>query len=146
MWNRNRSIPWNLTLRTDWIKINLAVIAVVMPIYILNRIYKTHIQNEVLSYICVAHLNDFIGGMVFCVYLNLVLILARKQPLTRFSVIMVVMLAVALLWEYFFPLFLPYSTSDIFDVCAYMLGAIVYCLVVEKLVKAKASKASEEDN
>ena len=36
------------------------------------------------------------------------------------------MVPVSLAWEFIFPLFIPYSTSDIFDVFAYLLGTISY--------------------
>lgn len=98
-----------------------------MALYFINRfLIKPFILIPVLSYLSKCHINDFFGGIVFCAYYNIIMLLGEKKPVVKFSEILAVIFIVGLIWEYIFPLFLPYSTSDIFDVIAYLLGGIVY--------------------
>lgn len=39
------------------------------------------------------------------------------------------MIFVGVIWEYIFPILLPYSTSDFFDVISYVLGGITYYFI-----------------
>ena len=137
MRNRTGSILWNSNVRSNWIKTNLIILSIFFPVYLINRFIKTYIDLPVLGYLCNCHLNDFIGGVVFCIYLNMLLLLSKRKPITSFPLIALIMIAVSLLWEYFFPLFLPYSTSDILDVLAYMLGTVIYYAIIYKCLIAK---------
>lgn len=130
MRNRSGSILWNSIIRSNWIRTNLLIFAVFFPVYLINRFFKSYIDIPVLGYICNCHLNDFIGGIVFCIYLNMILIFSRKRPVASFPLLIFIMLPVALLWEYFFPLILPYSTSDFLDVIAYLLGTATYYILI----------------
>ena len=59
------------------------------------------------------------------------------------------MFLVSICWEFVFPLFLNYSTSDWFDVLAYMLGTILYYILLKKsnnvynniIIKERKAKA-----
>lgn len=134
MWNRFSCILRNRDVRSNWLRTNLVILAVFFPIYLINRCIKTYIDIPFIGYLCNCHLNDFIGGIVFCIYLNILLLLNNKNPISKFSLLLGIMMPVALLWEYFFPLFLPYSTSDILDVVAYLLGTVTYYMLIYKMV------------
>ena len=114
---------------------NIITFLIFFFIYIINRIFKKYISLPIIGYICKNHLNDFIGGFLFCIYVNMILILNNKKPICKFYILILFMLCVSLTWEYLFPLFLPYSTSDFFDVISYMLGTILYYLMFNKLNK-----------
>lgn len=133
MRNRAGSFLRDRTVRSNWIKRNLTIFAIVFPVYLLNRIIKTYIEIPILGYLCNCHLNDYIGGIVFCIYLNMLLVFCRRKPVTLLSHLCIIMICVSLLWEYLFPLILPYSTSDILDVAAYMLGTFTYYMCIRKV-------------
>ena len=106
--------------------------------YILNRFffkpYKIFVGVPVIEYLCKNHLNDFLGGSIFCIYVNFVLVfLAKIKPLSNYFLLMTFMFFVSLVWEYFFPIFLSYSTSDPFDVLAYLLGTAFYYVLIYKI-------------
>ncbi len=135
MRNRTGSFLWNRSVRADWIKRNVILLVIFMTIYVLNRHFKAYIDWKFIGYICRCHLNDYLGGAVFCIYLNMVLVLGRHRPILDLRVLLLVMFGVSLLWEYFFPIFLSYSTSDIFDVCAYMLGTLTYYALTYRITR-----------
>jgi len=119
------------------VKKNIIILIIFLSIYLINRFLKPYIDISIIEYIQKCHLNDFLGGAVFCIYTNMILIFNKKKPITNFYQLMVFMLFVALIWEYFFPLILPYSTSDIFDVVSYLLGTITYYFLNYKSIFVK---------
>ncbi len=101
-----------------------------MTLYFINRFFiKPYISIPVLSYLSKCHINDFFGGIVFCAYYNIIMLLAEKKPIEKFSEVFVVILIVGIIWEFIFPIFLSYSTSDIFDVIAYIFGGTIYYFI-----------------
>ena len=115
-----------------WFTRLLIAVFIPMLLYVINRFYLKHLDIPYIGYLLKNHFNDFIGGFVFPSYLNLVLVLSGRNPILKFTSLFGIMLCVSLLWEYVFPLFLSYSTSDILDVLAYMLGTILYYFVMKK--------------
>ena len=135
-----RSILRDCNVCIDWLKRNLRLFVFCFPIYLLNRIFKSYVKIPVLGYICQCHLNDYIGGIVFCIYLNVLLILNKRTPVVSLFPLCGIMICVSLMWEYFFPLMLPYSTSDAWDVVAYMLGTITYYLFIKHPIGHNSQK------
>ena len=76
--------------------------------------------------------NDFLGGFIFCCYVNTMFYLSHKKMINDFGFLIIFMFLVSICWEFIFPLFLNYSTSDWHDVFAYMLGTILYYLLLKK--------------
>ena len=103
-----------------------------MIIYIINRCIKSYINVFILGYICKCHLNDFIGGIVFCSYINTILILNNKKTIDKYYQLFIIMIIVSIIWEYVAPLILSYSVSDKWDILAYMLGTTTYYLLKRK--------------
>lgn len=101
-----------------------------MILYTFNRfIIKPYITLPILSYLSKCHINDFFGGIVFCAYYNIIMLLGSKTPVAKFSEIFALIFTVGLIWEFIFPLFLSYSTSDVLDVIAYVLGGTAYYFI-----------------
>ena len=118
--------------RRLWLKRQLTAVSLALLIYVINRFFLKHLDIPYIGYILRCHLNDFIGGFVFPAYVNTLLIVSKRKPITKLGMLLLFMLGVALLWEYVFPLFLSYSTSDFWDVIAYLSGAYLYYLVMKK--------------
>ena len=123
--------------KTMWVKRLLIAFSVAMTFYIANRFYLKHLNIPYIGHMLRNHFNDFIGGFVFPAYVNLLLILSGRKVIKRFVYLFLLMLGVSLLWEYVFPLVLPYSTSDILDIVAYMLGTLLYYFVMKKTENLK---------
>lgn len=126
-----------MSFRNYWLKKNIIFSIIFFLIYILNRIFKSYINFPIISYICQYHLNDFIGGLLFCSYLNILLLLNHKKPLVKIIQLYLLMVPVAISWEYIFPLFLTYSTSDIIDVIMYLLGTLLYYVLLCRKIDFK---------
>lgn len=110
-------------------KKELKIIIICMIIYTANRLLKNYIDVPILGYICKCHLNDLLGGIVFCAYVNVILIKSNKKTLTKYWELFIMIFSVGIIWEYVFPLILSYSVSDPFDVIFYILGATVYYFI-----------------
>ena len=97
----------------------------------MNQQIKYQVETPVLGYLLRCHFNDYLGGIAFAAYLNLVISLSRwphrrlRHPLQFVAA----GLLCALVWEGITPLFLPSSTGDWLDAVAYVLGMLTYWLL-----------------
>lgn len=81
-------------------------------------------------------LNDLLGGFAFLCYTNLLFDFVRPSlRITRPVVALPYILACGLFWEYAAPLFVAGSTSDAWDLVAYLLGGVLYLLLQEPLTR-----------
>ena len=102
-----------------------------LALYALNQQVKTRVTVRVLGYLLRCHANDYLGGIAFAAYLNLILSLSRwpEKRLRRPGELVVLGLLCGLCWECIAPLFLPDSVGDPLDVVAYVLGTLSYWLL-----------------
>ena len=110
-------------------KRNIYIIIFSLTVYTFNRIFKSYIDIPIIGCLCRCHLNDYIGGIVFPAYVNILLYRAKYKQIKNYMVIAFIMLLCGIIWEYIFPYLFSYSVSDIFDVLAYMLGGVTYCFI-----------------
>ena len=76
------------------------------------------------------HFNDFLGGVAFLAYVNLLFALVKPDRMIRRAApALALILCCALFWEYAAPLFVPGSIGDPLDLLAYLLGGALYCLI-----------------
>lgn len=142
----DRSFPWLMSFCDYWIKGAVAKVSkatthqwfkrnayasmVLFSLYIVNRFLKPYVAIPIAGYFFKNYFNDLIGGFLFCSYVNTVLIMNHKKPIVSGIRLLLLMIPVALSWEYVFPLILTYSTSDLIDVFMYLLGTILYYLLI----------------
>ena len=82
--------------------------------------------------VVLGHLNDFLGGIAFLAYTNLLIALVQpRYRIRRFYVAMIFIFCCGLFWEYAAPLFVPDSVSDLWDVLAYCLGGAAYWAITK---------------
>ncbi len=93
-----------------------------LALYALNQQVKTRVTVRVLGDLLRCHANDYLGGIAFAAYLNLILSLSRwpEKRLRRPGELVVLGLLCGLCWECIAPLFLPDSVGDPLDVVAFM--------------------------
>ena len=146
MWYCDRRFPWAMSFCNSWIKRtnakvpnvtthqwfkrNACASMVLFSLYIANRFLRPYVDVPIAGYFFKNYFNDVIGGFLFCSYVNTVLIMNHKKPILSGIHLFLLIIPVALLWEYVFPLILPYSTSDWIDVLMYLLGTILYYLLI----------------
>lgn len=76
------------------------------------------------------HFNDFLGGVAFLAYVNLLFALVKPgRMITRAAPALALIFCCALFWECAAPLFVPDSVGDPLDLLAYLLGGTLYCLI-----------------
>lgn len=103
-------------------------------LYAVNEQIKYRVTTPVLGYLLRCHFNDYLGGIAFAAYLNLVLSFSRfpHRRLTRPLQFIVAGLLCGIVWEGITPLFLSSSTGDWWDMLAYVLGMLT-CWLLERL-------------
>ena len=118
-------------------KVELLIIIATLLFYSLNKF--TPLFSFLPFDIAVNHFNDFLAGLLFPAYTNLVISYSKARKLLKVDTlprIICLLLACSVIWEFVAPLFLPFSTGDLLDVACYLLGGIVYWLT-SKVTKAK---------
>lgn len=116
--------------------LNLVLFFVIFFLYHFNDYFLKQHTHGAVQYLCKNHLNDFMGGILFVAYTNLIL-LTRNQLMYRLWHIVLFCLCVGLFWEFVTPLFHRESVADWIDVCCYVLGGIVYWLMLRIRIKKR---------
>lgn len=110
---------------------DLICFCVPFVLYAVNQAVKYRVGVPVLGDVLRYHWNDYLGGIAFAAYLNLVFSFSR-WPRLRLRTPLHFLIAgtlCGLFWECLTPLFLPSSTGDWRDVVAYVLGMLTYGLL-----------------
>lgn len=113
-------------------KKDIHIIIISMSIYVVNRLTKDYNNIPYIGYLCKCYLNDFLGGVVFIAYVNVLLAKFNYPKIQRGLHMGLLMLLCGIFWEYVCPLFLSYSVSDFYDVIAYILGGMMYYVFMSK--------------
>lgn len=106
---------------------DIAVSVAVLVLYSLNRfLIKPIAPDNVLGYLLRCHVNDYLGGVLFPVYTNILIsvFLDTGKRMVRLAQFVSVGVVCAVFWEGIAPLVLSYSTADILDCIAYIFGSL----------------------
>ena len=112
---------------------NKIVGIIVIVVYTLNRfVFKSIAGDNIIGNIIKYHLNDFLGAVLILVYTNLLISLTGKEEYMINTLLKCVILgAVAcVFWEGLAPMVLSYSTADVLDCIAIMLGSLLYWVII----------------
>lgn len=123
--------------------LDVAILTGAMSLYALNRFVWKHRASDALwGRILCFHFNDYLGAIVFLTYVNL--LIAHVSPSARrvagFRPTLLCALLCSVFWEGLFPLLAAYSTADIWDCVAYVLGGATYHVITRFAEKARESK------
>lgn len=106
----------------------LIVVLTLFLYYCNNHCFKTH-STGIINYVLRCHFNDYLCGMLFVAYSNIVL-LTRGYRIERLHHIILFCFIAGLFWEFVTPLFRSDSVGDWIDVVCYILGGLSYCGVI----------------
>lgn len=112
-------------------KRNFLIIGITIILYTINQIIKSKIPINAIRWFMSCYFNDTIGGMTFSAYYNTVLAFRGKQMSKLWQIELLLFFA-GLFWEYVTPIFRANTVSDICDVLAYMIGGVLYWLIIRK--------------
>lgn len=119
-------------LRDLWLtlscKRNLFFFFTPFALFGINQELKYRVTLPAAGYLLRCHFNDYLGGIAFSAYVNLVLWFSPywKYRLHRAWHFVLLAAGCSLFWEGIAPLFLRDSTPDWLDAAAYLLGAMTY--------------------
>jgi putative effector of murein hydrolase len=111
-------------------KKNILLIAITLILYLINQYIKTKISYETIRWYLNCYFNDTIGGITFIAYCNIMFELYRK-PITKLWKIELLLLGCGIFWEYITPLYRHNTVSDKWDVVAYMVGGVIYWILIK---------------
>ena len=120
-------------------KADVIILIVSLMLYGINRLFlKEIIINPSFSYLLRCHVNDFLGGVCFIAYTDLVLAYSKYSIwiINSYTVAIVIMLTCGILWEYVFPLIYPRGVSDPLDIIAYVSGGMT-CVFIRKMTNRR---------
>lgn len=102
--------------------------------YALKPFAAATFSGGVTTYLVQCHLNDFVGGVAFLAYTNLLLDLVRPDMrIRRLATSVAYLFLCGLFWEYLAPFCIKASTADPLDLVAYILGAATYWFIARLL-------------
>lgn len=106
-------------------KADLLLILITLSLYIINQLTKADIVSPFIRWFMCCYFNDFIGGITFTSYVDIIL-LSKNLTLDTLWKIELLMLGCGLFWEFITPLFRKNTVCDIWDIVAYLLGGLAY--------------------
>ena len=77
------------------------------------------------------YFNDFIGSITFVSYVNTVCSF-KDYRLEKLWQIELLLFGSGIFWEYITPLFRKSTTTDIWDLLAYLLGGLSYWMITKR--------------
>lgn len=110
-------------------KKNTVLIIITLFFYFLNQSIKNDIENDMLRFFMCCYFNDIIGSITFVSIINMLCIIGRYHEISKLIYIETIMLSAGLFWEYVTPLFRKNTTSDFFDLLAYLFGGFLYWII-----------------
>lgn len=116
-------------------KKDLFYFVVPLLLFQVNELIKMDVENPIMGYLLRCHFNDYLGGISFAAYLNVILSLSNwtSFQLSKVYHFLFAGLFCGICWEVITPIFIQTSTGDFWDVVAYILGMLTYWLVGVKL-------------
>lgn len=80
-----------------------------------------------IDYLMQCHANDFLGGLAFLAYTNLLIDIVKPEVRFKsFKTILVYIFLCGTFWEYIAPVFIANSVGDPYDLLAYAIGGTLY--------------------
>lgn len=113
-------------------KKNLLIIAISLAFYCVNRFSNLLKSVSCVGFIFRNHFNDYLGGIVFISYVNLLMVRGERKTFTTFPWMLCWSGVCSLCWEGIAPTILSYSTADWRDCIAYLLGMLTYWALFKK--------------
>lgn len=77
-----------------------------------------------------SYFNDILAGCIIVAIVNLLLSFGRINPSVKPLPCLGLCLVCGLVWEYVTPLYKPSAVCDLWDIAAYMIGGLIWCIIV----------------
>lgn len=109
--------------------IKVAVISIAL--YVLNNLYLKKITLGFLQMFFISYFNDVLAGIFFISVSNIILSFLKKR-ICELKRIVIILLCAGIIWEFFPILIHQNATCDMFDIIAYMLGGLIYWIIIKE--------------
>ncbi|MCL2688133.1 MAG: hypothetical protein FWE58_06315 [Methanobrevibacter sp.] len=115
-------------------RLNIYLIIITIFLALINILFLKNLELGILTIIFNDHFNDFLASVLILAYINICLSFIDYE-LKSFYVLIVVILLISFVWEYVAIFIKPYSVFDYLDIIAYLIGAIVYWMIINRYYK-----------
>jgi len=109
---------------------NLIIFIISILLYVLNTLIFSNITYFHLKYYFTCYFNDLLAPLLLLSYINLVLSI-RGQKIYSLKYLVLIILLSSIVWEYLIIFFKPTSVPDPIDVLFYIVGTVVYWLILK---------------
>ena len=109
--------------------INGYLIVIVLILYFFNNaVFKVSFEGMAGIFFN-GYFNDLICPLFFLSYANILLITVNRGLFTFLKILILISVS-GIIWEVFAPFLKENSVTDILDFCCYIIGAILYYLLI----------------
>lgn len=107
-------------------KIDFICCTFIVLIYYINKRFLIKNCEGVIGYFFKCYLNDLIAP-IWILALSSIILKQFGYELKKLWIIILIGLFSGLIWEFIVPLIKTTSVTDPYDLCCYIIGAIIYC-------------------
>lgn len=100
-------------------------ILLLLTLCLANKLHVFHFENQLIMYFLNCYFDDILGNVLFLLLIALAWVHFKPQFQIRLYHVLLLNIVCGLFWEYITPLYRT-STSDIWDVVAYMVGGLLF--------------------
>ncbi|PKM87831.1 MAG: hypothetical protein CVU85_05135 [Firmicutes bacterium HGW-Firmicutes-10] len=111
------------------IRSHLAILLLIIGVAAINQTLLKFRFDGIIGTFFNYYFNDVLAALLILVWTNFLLSLIHRK-LDNLVHIFLLTLSIALFWEYITPLYQKGSTSDLWDVAAYLLGGVIYTFFI----------------
>jgi hypothetical protein len=104
---------------------HIAILLLIIGIAAINQTVLKFRFDGMIGTFFNYYFNDVLAALLILIWTNFLLSLIQRK-LDNHGHIFLLTLSIALFWEYITPLYKAGSTSDIWDVIAYLFGGFIY--------------------
>lgn len=109
--------------------INGILIVIIAILYVTNNLYFKKNTNNNLRIFFNGYFNDLICPIAFMSYTNIIL-LTKNIEIIDIKYIVPIFIIAGIIWEFVAPYFKSNSITDIYDILSYIIGGILYSLIL----------------
>lgn len=111
-------------------KINLILMVTVLFLYLINNMHLKKNTSGHFRCFFICYFNDLICPLFFISYCNILLITINKE-MVKLRWILLLGFCAGLIWEYIGPIIKPSSVKDYLDLVCYMIGSVLYWVIIK---------------
>lgn len=113
---------------------NFLIFIISVLLYVLNTLIFSNLNYSTIHYFFSCYFNDLLAPILLFSYINLLLSLLDKK-IYSLKYLIIIIMSCSFVWESLILSFKPTSVSDPIDVSFYVLGTLIYWIILKNELK-----------